>query len=61
MIQQSDSAASLLEAVFTGVKLVYPWGRYFLSVCQKCFISFCKGKKFQAFRLGKERCSHHAD
>jgi hypothetical protein len=29
MIQKSDGAASLLEAVFTGVKLVYPWGRHF--------------------------------
>jgi hypothetical protein len=26
-----------------------PWGRHFLGVCHKSFVSFCKGKKFQGF------------
>jgi hypothetical protein len=35
--------------VFTGVKLVYPWGRHFLRVCQKRIVRRCKRKTFQGF------------
>jgi hypothetical protein len=49
MVQQPGSAASSLEVVFTGVKLVYPWGRHFLRVCQMRIVRRCKCKEFQGF------------
>jgi hypothetical protein len=39
------------RAVFTGVKLVYPWGRHFLHVCLQSFVRLCKRKKFQGSKI----------